>query len=61
MRDQAFYWKCDSPGSAQQKKGTYFSDEHTPEREATAREIVQAFLGRAADGFESSLPKTPSG
>ena len=52
MRSLAFYWKCDCPGSAENKKQTYFSDKHTPESSAMAREIVNEFLGRSPESFE---------
>lgn len=51
MRDRAFYWKCDCPGSAETKKNTYFSDKHTPENSAVAREIAAGFLGWQPAGF----------
>lgn len=53
MRSQAFYWKCDCPGSPESKKQTYFADKHRPERDAAALEIAGEFLGHPPSHFES--------
>ena len=37
MRTEIFYWKCDSPISAEQKKNCFFHDKYTDEtKQATA-------------------------
>ncbi len=53
MRSQAFYWKCDCPGSPESKRKTFFSDKHSLESTAVARDIVEKFLGRSPGHFES--------